>query len=62
DEGEGVGSWKLLFGAVSDTASTESTPVHSDTVKLTVPGSTQKKENVNYEAELTWTLLATPEI
>lgn len=62
DTGEGVGSWNLLFGTVSDTASTETTPITNENVKLTVPGSTQKKENVNYEAELTWTLLATPEI
>lgn len=69
-ENEGVGSWSTHFGPLSDTATTAGmdgegqpvqVPVENGSVTLTVPGKIAKKKSVRYEAELTWTLVATPE-
>ncbi|MDT1958733.1 WxL domain-containing protein [Carnobacterium divergens] len=56
-QNEGIGSWNTLFGDASDTVATE-----NSAVTLKIPGEIKKNKTVSYEAELTWTIVATPEI
>lgn len=69
-ENEGVGSWSTHFGSLSDRfvksgideeGQPVNVPVENGSITLTVPGKIAKKKAVRYEAELTWTLVATPE-
>lgn len=55
-ENEGIGSWNTLFGEISDATATE-----NNAVTLKIPGEIKKNKDVSYEAELTWTIVATPE-
>ncbi|MDT1940702.1 MULTISPECIES: WxL domain-containing protein [Carnobacterium] len=56
-ENEGIGSWNTLFGETSDTVAN-----NNSAVTLKIPGEIKKNKDVSYEAELTWTIVATPEI
>ncbi|MCO6019029.1 hypothetical protein CKN86_00355 [Carnobacterium divergens] len=56
-ENEGIGSWNTLFGETSDTIAN-----NNSAVTLKIPGEIKKNKDVSYEAELTWTIVATPEI
>lgn len=56
-ENEGIGSWNTLFGETSDTVAND-----NSAVTLKIPGEIKKNKDVSYEAELTWTIVATPEI
>lgn len=67
--GEGIGSWGTYFGdlveeATSETASSPSElkAVENQAITLKIPGQIAKKADVNYQAELIWVLVATPEI
>lgn len=53
----GMGTWDHLFGEEV----TDSTAKNSN-VQLTIPGKIKKNKDVKYEAELTWSVLATPEV
>ncbi|MGO3795118.1 WxL domain-containing protein [Vagococcus salmoninarum] len=53
----GMGTWDHLFGEEV----TDSTDKNSN-VQLTIPGKIKKNKDVKYEAELTWSVLATPEV
>lgn len=57
DVDTGMGTWDHLFGEeVADST------VKNPNVQLTIPGKIKKNKNVKYEAELTWSVLATPEV
>lgn len=57
DADTGMGTWDHLFGEeVTDPT------VKNTNVQLTIPGKIKKNKNVKYESELTWSVLATPEI
>lgn len=67
--GEGIGSWGTYFGDIVEEATTETTssleeskPVENQAITLKIPGQVAKKVDVNYQAELIWVLVATPEI
>ncbi|MBE9388217.1 WxL domain-containing protein [Vagococcus salmoninarum] len=66
---EGIGSWGTYFGDLVDEATTgtasntgESKRVENQAITLKIPGQVAKKADVNYQAQLTWVLVATPEI
>lgn len=67
--GEGIGSWGTYFGDIVEETTTEtvssleeSKPVENQHITLKIPGQVAKKADVNYQAELIWVLVATPEI
>lgn len=67
--GEGIGSWGTYFGELVDEVTTEtvsrrgaSQGVENQEITLKIPGQIAKKADVNYQGELIWVLVATPEI